>query len=168
MSLLKLSFKKMHPNAIIPIAKSNGDIGMDVYSVEEIIVPAGQTRMIDTGLCIANIYLSNLDTGLSALVKIESRSGMASKGLFCSGGIIDLGYTGNIKVALNNHSDKEYKVNIGDRICQLVCYSVFSNTSDISNQCIGNPNNSTLIVEETDEVFERGNRGTSGFGASGI
>ena len=34
MSLVKLSFFKSHKDAVIPVAKSNGDVGLDIHSIE--------------------------------------------------------------------------------------------------------------------------------------
>lgn len=168
MSLVKLSFFKNNPKAVIPTAKSNGDVGLDIHSVEEIVIPAGQTKLISTGLQLGNVYLSNLDTGLSVLLKIEGRSGLASKGIFPVGGIVDtLSYTGEIKVALVNSTNQDYKVSEGDRIAQFVVYPVFANSHTVALECVGNANNASIVVEETDEVRTNTNRGVLGFGSSG-
>ena len=51
------------------------------------------------------------------------RSGLASKHLISpinTPGLIDPGYTGELKVPLMNYSDVQYKVNKHERIAQLV------------------------------------------------
>ncbi len=49
--------------------------------------------------------------------RLASRSGLSVKhGIEVGAGVIDGGYTNEIKVLLYNHSDKEFEVKIGDRI----------------------------------------------------
>jgi len=168
MSLIKLSFYKEHPDAIIPSAKSNGDVGLDIHSIEEITIPSGKTKLIDTALRLGNVFLGNLDTGLSALLKIEGRSGLASKGIFPVGGIVDtLSYTGVIKVALVNSTDQDYVVSKGDRIAQFVVYPVFSNTTTVATECVSVNNNCSIVVHETDVIRDTSDRKEAGFGSSG-
>ena len=53
-------------------------------------------------------------------VQIEGRGGLALKGIFPVGGIVDNDYTGEIIVALANLSGTIYTVNKSDKIAQLV------------------------------------------------
>ena len=51
------------------------------------------------------------------------RSGLSTKHkitLINSPGLIDPGYTGELLVPLMNHADKDYDIEVGDRIAQLV------------------------------------------------
>lgn len=51
---------------------------------------------------------------------LKSKSGMNVKHDITSEGVIDEGYTGAIKVKLYNHSEKDYVIERGDKITQLV------------------------------------------------
>ena len=66
-----------------------------------------------------------------------------------SEGVIDSGYTGSIVVKLYNHSAKEYLVQKGDKISQLVIMPIFTPQLEIVSR-----------LEETD-------RGDNGFGSTG-
>jgi dUTP pyrophosphatase len=63
--------------------------------------------------------------------------------------VIDPDYTGEIKVVLFNHGEKDFEIKKGDRIAQLVL-----------ERCETPPIEEINIVEETD-------RGESGFGSTG-
>ncbi len=65
------------------------------------------------------------------------------------GGVIDAGYRGEIFVGLVNLSDKEYKFEAGDKICQLLL------------QPVANPE-----IVEVDEINDT-SRGEGGFGSTG-
>lgn len=153
---VKFLFKKEVEAAVIPVPKTNGDIGMDIHSVEDIVIPNGSTKMIDTGLRLADVKYG-LSNKSHALLKIEGRSGLASKGIFPTGGIVDAGYRGIVKVALNNFSGADYHVKVGDRIAQFVVYPVYAN---------GSTEHSVIHVEESHDISDT-DRGAKGFGSSG-
>ena len=56
--------------------------------------------------------------------QIESRSSMAVKGIFVTGGVIDSGYRGEIMIITNNFSPSDYNINEGDRVAQIVFHKV--------------------------------------------
>lgn len=43
---------------------------------------------------------------------------------FVIAGVIDEDYRGNVCVLLFNHSDKDFTVNSGDRVAQLICEKI--------------------------------------------
>jgi dUTP pyrophosphatase len=51
---------------------------------------------------------------------LRDRSSMAAKGINVSGGVIDAGYTGELKVLLTNNSTKTYTIHAGDKIVQMI------------------------------------------------
>lgn len=118
---VQMRFKKLEDKAILPAPANFGDVGYDVYALEDTTVY--RTTVVRTGLAFGGLVCM-LDTKMAAhsFVKIESRSGMASKGVFATGGIIDNTYRGELKVILNNLKDEPYKIKAGDRIAQLVMY----------------------------------------------
>lgn len=112
--------KKLHPRAITPVYATSGAAGADIHScldegAQAITVPARGRAIIPTGIGL------NIPPFLE--VQVRPRSGLAAKfGLTVlnAPGTIDNDYKGEIKVILINHSDKDYHVNHGERIAQLV------------------------------------------------
>ena len=80
---------------------------------------------------------------------IKDRSSIAVKGLFTHAGVIDSGYTGQIKVLFHNVSATSIKIENGDKIAQLIPQPVVN-----------------FEVQEVDELFKT-KRGDNGFGSTG-
>ncbi|MEX0596788.1 MAG: dUTP diphosphatase, partial [Candidatus Paceibacterota bacterium] len=92
---MKIGFKQLHPEAKLPTYGHLTDAGMDLYTLTEIIFQPGERKIINTGLAI------NLPIGYVAL--LWDKSSIASqKGLKSLGGVIDSGYTGEMKIILIN------------------------------------------------------------------
>lgn len=114
---MSLQFVKLSSRAVSPRRYSEGAAGLDLSSAQECIVPAGGNCLCDTDLQIA------LPPGCYG--RIAPRSGLASKyGIDVGAGVIDRDYRGHIKVLLFNFGKQDYRVNIGDRIAQLICEKI--------------------------------------------
>ena len=101
----------------IPAYATPQSAGMDLRAnIEEpIVLNSLERRLIPTGLHIA------LPEGYEA--QIRPRSGLAIKhGITClnTPGTIDADYRGDIGVILINLSSKQFTINPGDRIAQMV------------------------------------------------
>lgn len=142
-----IKFKKTNPDAILPKRNHDNmdgtsDTGYDVYSVEDKVIPARGSAVVDVGLEFAYIEPHYW-------VKIEGRSGLGFKhDIIPHGGIVDNAFRGNAGIKLRNLSDKDYEVKKGDRIAQFVVYPLID--AEISEG----------DIEDTD-------RGAKGFGSSG-
>lgn len=132
---------KLDPGAFMPTRAYPTDAGLDIYARETQIVPAKESATFDTGVHI------ELKPGTAGL--LVSKSGLNVNHGILSDGLIDVGYTGSIRVKLYNHSGYDYKVNKGDKISQLVILPIL-----------------TPYLEVVDELDESG-RGNNGFGSSG-
>lgn len=132
---------KLDEGAIIPSRAHSTDAGLDIYSREDQIVPAKESAVFDTGVHI------ELPQGTVGMLK--SKSGLNVKHGIVSEGVIDVGYTGSIRVKLYNHSGFDYKVKAGDKISQLVILPIFTPTP--------------CLVDSLDAT----ERGDNGFGSSG-
>jgi len=142
MSEVTLKFKKTNANAKLPTKNNESDTGFDVYCVEDKIIPARGSDVVDVGLEFAYITPGYW-------VKVEGRSGLGFKhGISPHPGIIDSGYRGNAGIKLYNNTNTDYHIKSGDRIAQFVVYK-----------------NYNVAVEEGDTV--ESDRGASGFGSSG-
>jgi dUTP pyrophosphatase len=103
----------------MPTYAHPGDAGADLRSRVEAVIPAGQRATLATGVSLA------LPDGYVGLV--HPRSGLAAKNgitVLNAPGTVDAGYRGEIAVTLLNTSDQDFKVNVGDRIAQLVIQQV--------------------------------------------
>ena len=97
--------------------KHRADAGLDIAANEALVIPAGESRLVQTGIRL------EIPEGFVGL--LWSRSGMAAKfGIECGAGCIDASYRGEVHVLLRNHSNVEFKVNKGDRIAQLLTVPV--------------------------------------------
>ena len=101
--------------ATAPTRAHSTDAGLDLYSSRGCPINPGERRLVSTGVHVA------IPPGYVGL--ICPRSGLAHKhGLTVlnAPGIIDAGYTGEIKVNLHNTGHGVSWVNAGERIAQLV------------------------------------------------
>jgi len=134
--------KRLSKNAKLPTRGSALAAGYDLYSAERKVVPAHGKALVDTQLSIA------VPPGTYG--RVAPRSGLASKFMIDTGaGVIDADYRGVIFVLLFNHSDKDFQVEEGDRIAQIIFEKI----------C-------TPEVQEVDDLGAT-DRGTNGFGSTG-
>ena len=111
---MKIKFT-LDDGAIAPTRAHDTDAGLDLYSLQSATIPPGGRELISTGVHVS------IPPGYVGM--ICPRSGLAHKhGLTVlnAPGIIDAGYTGEIKVNLHNTDCMAQYVDIGDRIAQLV------------------------------------------------
>ena len=91
------------------------DAGMDLHSVESVVLGPGETKLVATGLAI------ELPPGYEA--QIRPRSGLALKHSITlpnSPATIDPGYRGEIRVILQNLGRESFQISPGERIAQMV------------------------------------------------
>lgn len=143
--MAKLKIRRIHPDAQIP-KYAHGpqeDAGMDLCSVEQVVLEPGKAALVATGLTI------ELSPGLEA--QVRPRSGLAAKFSITvanAPGTIDPGYRGEVKVILLNLGRENYTVQKGDRIAQMVVARYEP-------------------VEWAEEDLADSTRGSGGFGSSG-
>ena len=119
------------------------DAGYDIVATETTIILEGCSKAIKTDLVI------QLPKGYVGLV--SPRSGLSFKHNIETGaGVIDYGYTGEVKVKLYNFGKESYTVNKGDRIAQLVVLPIYQGE----------------LLQISHEDLEETSRGNKGFGSS--
>ena len=121
--------------------------GVDLVAAidDTITLAPGERRIIPTGLAIA------LPPGYEA--QIRPRSGLAAKNgitLVNSPGTIDADYRGEIGAILINHGPESFTVERGMRIAQMVVAPV------------------TGFTWNEQEELDKTDRGTGGFGSTGV
>lgn len=131
----------------LPVYATNGSSGLDLraFLSESIVIKPFERYAIPTGLFIS------IPNGYEG--QVRPRSGLAvNHGITVlnTPGTIDSDYRGEIKVILINLSDKEFAINNGDKIAQIV----FSKYEKIQWQQV--------------EVLDETNRNNGGFGHTGI
>lgn len=106
-------FMKLDPRAQTPRTASTGAAGADLYAIEDYTIRPGQIVTLPLG------FATELDHDIHG--RIESRSGMAIKGLVVLTGVIDSDYRGEWKVIMQNTTrDSVHQINAGDRVAQVV------------------------------------------------
>ena len=147
----KILSDKITPEMLQP--KTPGSAGIDLMAVnlpiyavvKNLYVYPGQCTKIGTGIAI---HLD--DPGYAAMVL--PRSGMGTKGLILANtiGLIDSDYQGEIILSVWNRSSDPIKINAMDRIAQLIIIPVIQSEFNFV------------------ESFEQTERGSNGFGSTGV
>lgn len=142
-----VEFIKVHDNAKLPEAATEGSVGLDLCCVEDFIIRSGNRELVSTGLKIA------LEDGFEA--QVRSRSGLAAKhgiAVLNSPGTIDADYRGQVGVILINHGLFHRQFRAGDRVAQLVIKPVCRQVS----------------IKEVSEFSDPSTeRGEGGYGSTG-
>lgn len=145
MTIVKI--KKLFQDVELPEYKTEFSAGMDLkaYTKENIVLKAGEIKLIKTGLAIA------LPNGFEA--QIRSRSGLSLKNgiiVLNAPGTIDSDYRGEIGIILMNVGQNDFVIENNMRIAQMVITKYENVKLD--------------LVEELDETA----RADGGFGSTGL
>ncbi len=139
--MVKVKVKKLRVDAIVPKYAHPGDAGMDLFSVENIVVPRGERRLIKTGISM------ELPEGYFA--SIRGKSGLAyKKGILILAGVIEYTYRGEYGVVVVNTGDEDFIVEKDDKVAQVLIQPI-----------------ATVELEEAEELSDTA-RGEGGFGST--
>ena len=138
---MKIKIKRIHRDAVLPNYAHPGDVGLDLYAIEDYTLQPGEVHIFFVGFAL------EFDTGYAAIVK--DKSSVGGKGIVTVGGVYDAGYRGEYNVGLQNNTNKPFEVKKGQKIAQLVIFPV--------------------IIAELEEVRElsESSRGDGAFGSTG-
>ena len=135
--------KKLCNNAKLPVRGSIGAAEYDLAAAQTAVIPAHGKVLVKTGLSIS------MPTGCYG--RIAPRSGLAlEKFIDVGAGVVDEDYRGELGVILFNFGDEDFKINMGDKIIQLIFEKI-----------------KTPAIVETNSLEETG-RGDKVFGSTGI
>lgn len=141
----RIRYVALDPDLGAPVRQDVLDAGVDLRAAESFELKHGEVIVVPTGIAV------EIPAGWAGLVC--PRSGLAaSKGVTVvnAPGVIDAGYTGEVKVVLTTLCDAEpVRLERGERIAQLVLTPVSSAQLEAVSELSG------------------GARGTKGFGSSG-
>lgn len=141
----ELKIKRISKEAKLPEYAHEGDAGLDLFSIDDVIILPSECKLVKTGIQI------ELPSNTEA--QIRPRSGLALKNqitVINSPGTIDEGYRGEIGVILINHGKNKFKVEKGMKIAQMVIKPVLK----VSIK---------EVIELTHTI-----RGEGGFGSTGL
>jgi dUTP pyrophosphatase len=131
----------VQPGAQLPKRAYPTDAGADLFSYEKCEIYPGEQKLVDTGIAV------KIPRGFGGF--IYNRSSQGKKGIMIPHGVgvIDSDYRGNLKVLLKNIGEDPYKMEMNDRIAQLVIQPI-------------------QLVDFKD-IWNDTTRGTGGFGSTG-
>jgi dUTP pyrophosphatase len=142
---MRLKVLKLNKLAIQPRYEHPDDSGLDLFSIEELEIPTGESRLVHTGISV------ELPSGTEA--QIRPKSGLALNyqvTVLNTPGTVDEGYRGEIGVILINHGKNPFRITKGMKIAQMVITPVIH-----------------VEIEEVDSLSGT-LRSTAGFGSTGI
>ncbi len=138
---MKIKIKRLKDDAKLPKYAHPGDVGMDMYAMETVIINPGEHYRFWHGFA--------MEFPEGYMVKVFDKSSISKAGLHTLGGVFDAGYRGEYNTHLVNLSNDPYTVEVGDKVSQIVIVPV-----------------SIAEIEETDTLSESA-RGEGGFGSTG-
>lgn len=140
---MKILVKKLHPDAKVPAFAHPGDAGMDLFSVQDIVIRPSARVSVPTGIAV------EMPMGYVGL--IWDKSGPSHQfGIKTLGGVVDSGYRGEYLVGLVNLGQEDFVIRSGQKVAQLLI------------QAVEHPE-----IEEVADL-EDTSRGAGRFGSSGL
>jgi dUTP pyrophosphatase len=139
---MKIKIKRLHKDAKLPSYAHPGDVGMDLFSMEDKVLNPGERDIFPVGFAL------EFSDGYAGIVK-DKGSLPKNAGIHSMGGVFDSGYRGEYNVNLINLGKEPYKISKGDKIAQLVIIPV-----------------ARAELEEVSELSET-SRGAGRFGSTG-
>lgn len=138
---MKIKIKKLKQDAKLPNYAHPGDVGMDLYSMEDVTMAPGEHYHFYHGFAL------EFGEGYGAFVM--DKSSISKAGLKQMGGVFDAGFRGEYNTHLVNLSKEPYTFEKGDKVAQLVILPV--NIGEL---------------EEVNELSDS-SRGAGAFGSTG-
>ena len=172
---IDLQVKRLRSTATLPTKAHDTDLGYDLYSddhailfpnkvvkiptgiacafpVQQVIIPAYEIQT-EAGSGIMSLKNSiNVKKAIPFGALIRDRSSVATR-LECIvvAGVIDHEYRGEIIVAMHNLTDNIVEIPAGSKIAQMILTPTYS-----------------FPITEVKEFSDETNRGSKGFGSSGV
>jgi dUTP pyrophosphatase len=135
---VRVLFKRLHPAVRLPARAHASDGAYDVYVTEEVTVAPMEAVRVGLGFTAA------IPQGYFARL-----TGRSSTQFYVRDGLIDSGYRGEWKIAVQNLTGEPLHLRAGDRVGQLVLHEVID-----------------VDWQETDDLPDS-DRGAQGFGSTG-
>jgi dUTP pyrophosphatase len=115
---MKIRVSLLSKDAKSPSYANPGDAGLDLYSPKRVVISARGKVIIDTKVAI------ELPKNTVALVWDKGSLGCV-KGIKVLGGVFDEIFRGSYTIGLANLTNKDYTVEKGDKIAQLLIQPIY-------------------------------------------
>lgn len=140
---MKIQIKKLNPDAKVPKFALEGDVGMDLFSVVDVVLKPGERISCPTGVAM------KIPEGYAGL--IWDKGGPSHQyGVKTLGGVFDSNYTGEYLIGLVNLGMEDYEIKKGQKIAQVLIQKI-----------------ELPEIEEVEELEET-NRQDRKFGSTGL
>ena len=139
--MIKVKCKLLHQNAKLPTKAYESDSCFDLYSVEKKAISPHCYGEINLGIAV------ELPLGYGMFLRARSSQGKNGIQIHC--GTVDQEFRGLLSVYVYNHSNRTYKVSVGDRVAQAFVEPI-----------------QRVKFEEVENLLES-KRGKRGWGSSG-
>jgi len=143
---MEIKIFRLTKDAKIPVRAHEDDVGYDLHTVTDFILPSRSFVLARTGLKVS------IPKGWE--IQIRPKSGLASRGITIlnTPGTIDAGYRGEVLVLLHNTTVFEFEFLSGEKIAQMVIKPVYD---------------MEFIDVEEEKMLGETDRGERGFGSTG-
>lgn len=151
---LNIRVKLLNRNAKAPARSHSTDAGWDLFCTARVTLAPGETKTVPTGIAM------EIPEGWYAQVK--SRSGLGSRGLVVTAGVIDSGYRGEIGVVMiNTNTASEHARPYGDTNPGYISFRPGDKIAQVVFLPVPE-----VTLEITDSLNDS-HRGENGFGSTG-
>ncbi|MDY7224642.1 dUTP diphosphatase [Halalkalibacterium halodurans] len=169
---MEIKVKKIRESAILPIYKTDGAAGFDLFAAEDVFIEPGETKRVPLGLAF------EIPTGY--VMYIMPRSGISFKSKLRqpnSVGVIDSDYRGEVQMMFENNENDNGKIPFGKCAIDLQGQAVVTGNyyptgtyvvrkGEAICQGIIQKVEHALFVES--DKLSKTKRGTGGFGSTGV
>jgi len=139
----KLRVVRVHKDAVLPCKAHATDAGYDISACEAGVIVPKTRELIRTGL--------KMTVPEGTYGRLAPRSSLSWKlSVDVEAGVIDKGFTNEVKILLSNNGESAFHFKAGDRVAQLILEKI-----------------ADVVVEEV-KSLEDTDRGQGGFGSSGL
>lgn len=121
-----LKIKRLHKEAKVPTRAYQGDAGIDLYAIEAKMIPVYKPGEFIEFASLPQEAVVEIKTGIAIEIpeghygEIKCRSSLGKIGMRIHSGVIDAGYRNEITIWIQNLGQREYIVNKGDKVAQLI------------------------------------------------
>ncbi|KAF6658899.1 dUTP diphosphatase [Paenibacillus polymyxa] len=171
---MNVKIKCLHPDAVIPQYATPGAAAFDLVAVEDVIIAPGETKKVPLGLAFeipeGYVMIVAMRSGVALKTKLRQPNGI---------GVIDSDYRGEVAMMFDNISPtnsgfvKPYLYGINGEVTEHLIaepaplFTYLIRKGDRVAQAFILPIPHVNLIE-TDEELSETERGTGGFGHTGV
>ncbi|MBE3649166.1 dUTP diphosphatase [Paenibacillus polymyxa] len=171
---MNVKIKRLHPDAVIPQYATPGAAAFDLVAVEDVIIAPGKTKKVPIGLAFeipeGYVMIVAMRSGVALKTKLRQPNGI---------GVIDWDYRGEVAMMFDNISPinggfvKPYLYGINGEVTEHLIaepaplFTYLIRKGDRVAQAFILPIPHVNLIE-TDEELSETERGTGGFGHTGV